>query len=84
MANDLLICIQNSSEQNEKLVYVIAWVAVKFKINTTSVVLEMGQISRGEAEWNYPFPIQQEWYLSQIFTAIPMLFHVNTILADFC
>ena len=31
-------------------VYVIAWVAVKFGINTTSVVLEMGQISRGEAE----------------------------------
>ena len=32
------------------LVYVIAWVAVKFGINTTSVVLEMGQISRSEAE----------------------------------
>ena len=31
-------------------VYVIAWVAVKFGINTMSVVLEMGQISRGEAE----------------------------------
>ena len=31
-------------------VYVIAWVAVKFGINTTSVVLEMGQISRGKAE----------------------------------
>ena len=30
--------------------YVIAWVAVKFGINTTSVVLEMGQISRGKAE----------------------------------
>ena len=27
----------------------IAWVAVKFGINTTSVVLEMGQISQGEA-----------------------------------
>ena len=27
------------------LVYVIAWVAVKFGINTTSVVLEMGKIS---------------------------------------
>ena len=32
------------------LVYVITWVAVKFGINTTSVVLEMEQISRGEAE----------------------------------
>ena len=32
------------------LVYVIAWLAVKFGINTTSVVLEMGQISQGEAE----------------------------------
>ena len=31
-------------------VYVIAWVAVKFWINTTSVVLEMGQISQGEAK----------------------------------
>ena len=31
-------------------VYVIAWVVVKFGINTTSVVLEMEQISRGEAE----------------------------------
>ena len=30
--------------------YVIAWVAVKFGINTTSVVLEMGKISRGKAE----------------------------------
>ena len=29
------------------LVYVIAWVAVKFGISTTSVVLEMGQISQG-------------------------------------
>ena len=32
------------------LVYVIAWVAVKFGINTTSVVLELGKISRGKAE----------------------------------
>ena len=32
------------------IVYVISWVAVKFGINTTSVVLEMGKISRGEAE----------------------------------
>ena len=30
-----------------------------------------------------PIPIQQEWYLSQIFTVIPMLFHINTILAEF-
>ena len=31
-------------------VYVIAWVAVKFGINTTSVALEIGLISCGEAE----------------------------------
>ena len=35
---------------NVRFVYVIAWVAVKFGINTTSVVLEMGKISRGKAE----------------------------------
>jgi len=28
----------------------IAWVAVKFGINTTSVALRMGKISRGKAE----------------------------------
>ena len=31
--------------QDMGLVYVIAWVAVKFEINTMSVTLEMGQIS---------------------------------------
>ena len=31
-------------------VYVVAWVAVKFGINTTSVVLEMRQISQGKDE----------------------------------
>ena len=35
---------------NALLIFVIAWVAVKFGINTTSVVLKMGQISRDEAE----------------------------------
>ena len=30
------------------LVYVVAWVVVKFGINTTSVVLEMRQISQGK------------------------------------
>ena len=30
-----------------------AWVAGKFGINTTSVVLEMGQISFGEAKSNF-------------------------------
>ena len=29
-----------------------------------------------------PFPIQQEWYLSQI-SLLPMLFPVNTILAAY-
>ena len=32
------------------LVYVIAWVALKFGINTTIVVLEMGQISRSRVK----------------------------------
>ena len=36
----------------------------------------------GLLESHNALTIQQEWYLSQIFTAIPMLFHVNTILAD--
>jgi len=31
------------------LVFVIAWVAGKFGINTTRVVLEMGKISQGVA-----------------------------------
>ena len=31
---------------------------------------------------NLPFPIQQEWYLSQI-SLLPMLFPVNTILAAY-
>ena len=39
------------------LVLVIAWETVKFGINTTSVVLEMG--------------IQQEWYLSQVSLLYP-------------
>ena len=29
-------------------------------------------------------PISNTTRVAQIFTAIPMLFHVNTILADFC
>ena len=33
-----------------EFVLVIAWVAVKFGINTTSVALKMGKISRGEAK----------------------------------
>ena len=35
---------------DSEYVYVIAWVAVKFGINSTSVVLEIGQILRGKAE----------------------------------
>ena len=42
-----------------KFVYVIAWVAGKFRINTPSVVFEMEKVSRGLAEGNYPFSIQQ-------------------------
>ena len=57
-----------------RFVLVIAWVAVKFGINITSVVLEMGR--------NLQFPIQQEWYLPQI-SLLPMLFPVNTILAAY-
>ena len=31
-------------------ILVIAWIAVKFGINTTSVALKMGKISQGKAE----------------------------------
>ena len=55
-----------------KYVYVIAWVAVKFGINQ-SAVLEMGQISQGEAEGNYLFPMQQELYLSLLYPCYSML-----------
>ena len=49
-----------------------------------SVVLEMEIIHEAKPSEINPFKIQQECSLSQIFTAIFMLFHVNTILADFC
>ena len=54
------------NETGMVLVLVIAWVAVKFGINTMSVALK------------FPFSMQQEWYLSQIL----LLFPVNTILDD--
>ena len=51
----------------------------------TLVVLEISNFTRLEKFVLFPrrpFPIQQEWYVSQIFTAIPMLFHANSILAE--
>ena len=36
-----------------QLVYVIAWLGVKFGINFTSVVVRMAKIARGEAECNF-------------------------------
>ena len=53
------------------LVLVIAWVAVKFGINTTSVVLEIYH-SNTTLMVFIPY-----------FTAIPMLFPVNTTLAAY-
>ena len=55
------------SETGMVLVLVIAWVAVKFGINTTHVALKFLCL------------MQQEWFLSQI-SLLPMLFQVNTIL----
>lgn len=47
---------------------VIAWVAVKFSINTTIVALK------------FSYSLQQEWYVFiPNFTAIPVLFLVNAI-----
>ena len=58
-------------------VLVIAWVAVKFGIKTTSVALKMGKISQGEI-----FNETRVVFIPN-FTAIPMLFPVNTILAAY-
>jgi len=56
------------------VVLVIAWVAVKFGINTTSVTLKIGKI--------FIFNATRVVFIPN-FTAIPMLFPVNTILDDF-
>ena len=46
-------------------VLVIAWVVVKFGINTTSVALK------------FPFSMQQEWYLFQISLLFPCYYHTQ-------
>ena len=48
LAGNLVLINRQNMNVEIVLVYVIAWVAVKFGINTTSVALEMEQISRGE------------------------------------
>ena len=49
-----------------------------------SVVLEMGKFHKAKSSEISHFQHNKSGsYLSQIFTALPMLFHVNTILADF-
>ena len=61
--------VEKNSNKME-FVLVIAWVAVKFGINTTLVVLEIYHFQYNKSG---KFPIQQEWYLSQI-SLLPMLF----------
>ena len=57
--------------------YVIAWVAVKFGIKLFTNFMWQGRVK-------LPISNTTRVVLSHIFTAIPILFHVNTILADFC
>ena len=61
--------------------YVIAWVAVKFGITTMSAVLYRKWNKFHEAKPSKIFHLQYNMVF--IPNSIPMLFHVNTILADF-
>ena len=47
----------------------------KFGINTTLVVLEMGNFTRLHHVKFFLFPMQYSWYLSQI-SLLPMLLHI--------
>ena len=64
-------------------VLVIAWVAVKFGINTTSVVLEMVNFTWLRLVKFIPISNTTLVVFIPNFTAIPMLFPVNTILAAY-
>ena len=61
------------------LVLVIAWVAVKFGINTMSVVLEMGIHLTRRSRVEFTISNTTLVVFISNFTAIPMLFPVNTI-----
>ena len=63
------------------LVLVIAWVAVKVGINTMSVVLEMGINFTRRSQVKFTISNTTRVVFIPNFTAIPMLFPVNTILA---
>ena len=68
------------SETGMVLVLVTAWVAVKFGINTTSVAFKMGKIHKAKPSEISIFNATRVVFIPN-FTAIPMLFPVNTILA---
>ena len=59
----------------------IAWVAVKFGINTTRVVLKMGNFTLLCLVKFVPFPRQHSWkvFISN-FTAILMLLHILIVI----
>ncbi len=42
------------------LVHVVAWVGVKYGINTTGIVVVVVNLVQGEAECNLSFPLQYE------------------------
>ena len=54
---------------------------MKYGMNAKSFALEVGQILCVKV---FLFPIQHELVFIQISTAIPMLFQVDNIFADFC
>ena len=64
-------------------VLVIAWVAVKFGINTMSVVLEMGINFTRQSRVKFTISNTTRVVFIPNFTAIPMLFPVNIILAAY-
>ena len=64
-------------------VLVIAWVAVKFGINTVSVVLEMRINFTRQSQVKFTISNTTRVVFIPNFTAIPMLFPVNTILAAY-
>ena len=64
-------------------VLVITWVAVKIGINTTSVALEMGPNFTRRSRVKFTISNTTRVVFIPNFTAIPMLFPVNTILAAY-
>ena len=68
--------------QSVVLVLVIAWVAVKFEINTTSVALKWVKFHEAKPSEISIFNATRVVFIPN-FTAISMLFSVNTTLAAY-